>query len=642
MEPRLTFCGNVFTFIFAGEAVLKLFAELPPRYFRGGWNQYDFFVVVVTVSEYIYTVISGPDSEEIPGVAILRVFRIARIFRLLRKMKGLSDLFLSVLHALPTIINVGSVLGLIFFIYAVLGMHLFGKIKRGENLNEHANFETFTMSLLTVFRMSTGESWNAIMNDCQISPPDCDMDVLKNCGTPVAIPYFVSFQIVGQFVMLNLFIAVILEYYQREMDSTIPYLKPHDYEDFEDIWTQVVGRDQDNEPYGPFKVMPLELFEGFMDMLPERIGFSKRIRDSLKAKLREVEESAISELPIRYQQILVRRPENKTDPACVSYRTYLPLSRFWSNEGTLSTMPDDALHIGVDAVTTSNEPNEAHSGTGKALGTGQFMKRSADQLKAKCKQADLNSEGTKSELAESEHETRAAKATKGLDSAAQAGEETEEEDPWGEGSSEIGHDDTLMDAELGTQDSAPVRTKPQTQTALMKVYYVHISEVWHCLYNRAEAKNLLDSENEHFFNNEAGRKRQVLQHLNIMESTANRLAHRISTTTPYKVTRHIRGTSHDQRGIWNAIAIKSAQRTVKKWYVRHVQEKEKRARDIATAKRKSDPGEPKLNLIRLHPCRRAGLHTFCTAMCPECPLCMYARVVGRMHCACTVIITHTR
>ena len=156
-SQHLDLINVVFTFIFAGEAVLKIFAELPARYFKGGWNQYDFFVAVVTVGEFAYTKMAGPDASEIPGVAIIRVFRILRVFRLLRKFRGLCDLFLTVIHALPTIMNVGAVLLLIYFIYAVLGMHLFGRIKRGEFLNAHANFETFGRSLLTVFRMSTGE-----------------------------------------------------------------------------------------------------------------------------------------------------------------------------------------------------------------------------------------------------------------------------------------------------------------------------------------------------------------------------------------------------------------------------------------------------------------------------------------------------
>jgi hypothetical protein len=52
---------------------------------------------------------------------------------------------------------------LLFFIYAVAGMSLFGSVKWGEYLGRRANFSTFPAALLTLFRMLTGENWNGIM-----------------------------------------------------------------------------------------------------------------------------------------------------------------------------------------------------------------------------------------------------------------------------------------------------------------------------------------------------------------------------------------------------------------------------------------------------------------------------------------------
>ena len=106
-------------------------------------------------------------------------------------------------HALPTMLNVGGLLLLLFFIFGVLGMHLFGRVKRGEFLNEHANFESFGSSLLLVFRMATGESWNGVMNECRQTNDCSDTentfgDGLGNCGSPIAVVYFVGFQLIGQ------------------------------------------------------------------------------------------------------------------------------------------------------------------------------------------------------------------------------------------------------------------------------------------------------------------------------------------------------------------------------------------------------------------------------------------------------------
>lgn len=73
------------------------------------------------------------------------------------------------MFSLPALGNVGSVLFLFFFIYAVVGMNLFGGVKYGAYLSEKANFSHVGIGLLTLFRMITGESWDGIMQDCMVT-----------------------------------------------------------------------------------------------------------------------------------------------------------------------------------------------------------------------------------------------------------------------------------------------------------------------------------------------------------------------------------------------------------------------------------------------------------------------------------------
>ena len=107
-------------------------------------------------------------SIEMPLVSVFRVFRVVRLLRLIPKASGLRTLFQTLAFSFPALFNVGGVLSLFFFIYAVVGVQLFGNVKRGIHLNRHANFEHFGRALLTLFRMSTGESWNGIMHDAII------------------------------------------------------------------------------------------------------------------------------------------------------------------------------------------------------------------------------------------------------------------------------------------------------------------------------------------------------------------------------------------------------------------------------------------------------------------------------------------
>eukprot|EP01043_Picozoa_sp_COSAG02_P003210 COSAG02_NODE_77_length_40635_cov_56.355980_4_plen_2303_part_00 len=306
----LAWFNEAFTWIFAGEFVLKLGALFPSRYFRNGWNVYDWFVVTVTMTELIYKKIDP--TGEIPGASIMRVFRILRVFRLLRNMKGLTKLLMTVLHAMPTVVNVAGVLFLLFYIAGVLGMHLFGRVQRGEFLNEHANFESFFGSVLVVFRMSTGESWNGIMNECRVSsPPDCDPEFdngpgkpVGNCGSFIAIVFFAGFQIVGQYIMLNLFIAVMLEYYQREQDATTPFMTDNDFKVFETTWTNFCGREA-RHPYGPNMLMPVQLFDSFMEALPPHIGWSPSERISAVAKSAALRRAPFNRIPVRALKVLI-------------------------------------------------------------------------------------------------------------------------------------------------------------------------------------------------------------------------------------------------------------------------------------------------------------------------------------------------
>jgi hypothetical protein len=147
----------------------------------------------------------------------------------------------TLVFSLPALRNVGSVLLLFFFIFAVMGMNLFGRIKMQDNVTRHANFNDFPSAMLLLFRMATGESWNGIMHDCTIERAcvelitgdlagtflDTDaaalsglveeVDFVDRC-TPSrvgTVAFFCIFELLCAFVMLNLVIAVILDNFEE-------------------------------------------------------------------------------------------------------------------------------------------------------------------------------------------------------------------------------------------------------------------------------------------------------------------------------------------------------------------------------------------------------------------------------------------
>lgn len=155
MSPRfglvLQTFDRTFTVLFAVEATLKIAALTPKVYFKDHWNIFDFVIVVAAIAMWVLRVGTGAGA--------LRIIRIARIFRLIKQFKGLRMLFVTLVLSVPTMCNVAALGVLLFFMFAVMGVKLFGKVKIGEpqeQLSEHANFKSFGSAMMTLLRMSTG------------------------------------------------------------------------------------------------------------------------------------------------------------------------------------------------------------------------------------------------------------------------------------------------------------------------------------------------------------------------------------------------------------------------------------------------------------------------------------------------------
>ena len=115
----------------------------------------------------------------------------------------------TILFAIRSLFNIFMLLVLIFFIYSVLGVFLFGNVNEGIIISRYTNFNNFGNAMITLLRISTGEEWNRIMEDCQLTGIECSPG--RTCGSKLAPIYFFSFVIVCSYVMLNLFILVIIQ-----------------------------------------------------------------------------------------------------------------------------------------------------------------------------------------------------------------------------------------------------------------------------------------------------------------------------------------------------------------------------------------------------------------------------------------------
>merc|ERR1711871_1439463 len=159
-EDAMWALNLIFLIIFTLEVFFKVAGLGPEAYIADRFNVFD---AVVVVASYVALA-----SALGPIASIFRIFRVARILKLIPRAERLMAVVMTVYHSMPALINVGLLTSLFFLIFACLGVSLFGEVVHGVQLSRHANFETFPVAMLTLFRIATGEDWNGMMYDLAI------------------------------------------------------------------------------------------------------------------------------------------------------------------------------------------------------------------------------------------------------------------------------------------------------------------------------------------------------------------------------------------------------------------------------------------------------------------------------------------
>uniref|UniRef100_A0A8C8A1A1 Calcium channel, voltage-dependent, R type, alpha 1E subunit b n=1 Tax=Oryzias sinensis TaxID=183150 RepID=A0A8C8A1A1_9TELE len=242
-DTVLKHLNTAFTVLFSMECILKIMAFGFVNYFRDTWNIFDFITVLGSITEIVVDL----QSVNTINMSFLKLFRAARLIKLLRQGYTIRILLWTFVQSFKALPYVCLLIAMLFFIYAIIGMQVFGNIKLNDesHINQHNNFKTFFSALMLLFRSATGESWQEIMLSC-ISGQECEPDPSiapltmspdheGGCGTDFAYCYFVSFIFFSSFLMLNLFVAVIMDNFEYlTRDSSI--LGPHHLDEFVRIW----------------------------------------------------------------------------------------------------------------------------------------------------------------------------------------------------------------------------------------------------------------------------------------------------------------------------------------------------------------------------------------------------------------------
>ncbi|KAM9235708.1 sodium channel protein type 2 subunit alpha-like isoform 10-T10 [Leptosomus discolor] len=244
MRNILYWINLVFVVLFTGECVFKLFS-LRYYYFTIGWNIFDFVVVILSIVGMFLAKVIEEYFVSPTLFRVVRLARIGRILRLIKGAKGIRTLLFALMMSLPALFNIGLLLFLVMFIYAIFGMSNFAYVKREAGIDDMFNFETFGNSMICLFQITTSAGWDTLLDPILNSgEPDCDPNkahpgssVKGDCGNPsVGIFFFVSYIIISFLVVVNMYIAVILENFGVATEESAEPLSEDDFEMFYEVW----------------------------------------------------------------------------------------------------------------------------------------------------------------------------------------------------------------------------------------------------------------------------------------------------------------------------------------------------------------------------------------------------------------------
>merc|ERR1712216_635692 len=143
------------------------------------------------------------------GLRIAVLVRCFRIVRLTRELQGVTTMLYTLYKALPAVGNIGLLLIVLLYMYAVAGMVLLQDIVHHGGLTHTHNFDHFGYATWTLFLITTGDIWPDVMYNCMYTGDDCS-DEEGNCGYPMAAVYFVSLVSVVSFLLLTMFVTILV------------------------------------------------------------------------------------------------------------------------------------------------------------------------------------------------------------------------------------------------------------------------------------------------------------------------------------------------------------------------------------------------------------------------------------------------
>ncbi|XP_043103972.1 sodium channel, voltage-gated, type I-like, alpha [Puntigrus tetrazona] len=244
MTKVLSWINLVFIVLFTSECLLKMVA-LRQYFFTIGWNVFDFIVVILSIVGMFLAEVIKKYFVSPTLFRVIRLARIGRVLRLIRGAKGIRTLLFALMMSLPALFNIGLLLFLVMFIYAIFGMSNFAYVKKSNGIDDMFNFETFGNSMLCLFQITTSAGWDGLLapmlntngSTCDPNKTFPGSQAKGDCGNPpIGIFFFVSYIIICFLIVVNMYIAVILENFSVATEESAEPLSEDDFDRFYEVW----------------------------------------------------------------------------------------------------------------------------------------------------------------------------------------------------------------------------------------------------------------------------------------------------------------------------------------------------------------------------------------------------------------------
>ena len=209
-EDTLTTMNFYFTIIFICEMGLKLIGLGPINYLKEKMNHLDGMVVLLSIFELAF-LSGGGALSAFRAVRIMRTFRVLRVARLLKSMQSMQIIIDVIRKSISSFLYLALLLLLFIFIYALLGMQTFGNKFNFDDGLPRSNFDTFNTAFITVFQLLTMENWQVVLYDCMRS----------SVPKYLSAVYLISWIFLGNFMLLNLFLAILLDSFAEEDEAEL-------------------------------------------------------------------------------------------------------------------------------------------------------------------------------------------------------------------------------------------------------------------------------------------------------------------------------------------------------------------------------------------------------------------------------------